>query len=245
MDILTLRADPDTPLTAVHAGTVPYGQAWDWQRELVRRRAVDEVGDTLLTLEHPRVYTLGRRASRDNVLLDDAQLAARGIETYEVDRGGDVTYHGPGQLVAYPILRLRDPKAIVPYVRALEEIGIHVASSYDVDAGRIEGLSGVWVGTDKLMAIGVRVTAERVTEHGLALNVTTDLGDFGGIVPCGIQDKGVCSLASLGVRTSVDEAVGRLYQAFTQVLGGSLETTSLEALDLASPTAVHTEATSA
>jgi len=224
-----LRADPDRAVAAVHAGTVPYATAWDWQRELVRRRAADEIGDVLLTLEHPRVYTLGRRASRENVLLSDAELAARGIETYDVDRGGDVTYHGPGQLVAYPILRLRDPTSIVPYVRALEEVGIRTAASYGIDAGRLDGFSGAWVGHDKLMAIGVRVTANHVTEHGLALNVTTHLDDFDGIVPCGITDKGVCSLASLGIDTTVDEAVVRLRRAWAEVF-----TTPVHDADVAS-----------
>lgn len=223
MDPHELRADSATPMQAVHAGVVAYGTAWEWQRDLVSRRAADQIGDTVLTLEHPRVYTLGKRASRDNVLLSDTELAARGIETYDVDRGGDVTYHGPGQLVAYPILRLRHSKAIVPYVRALEEVGMRVAASYGIDARRVEGASGAWVGDDKLMAIGVRVTADRVTEHGLAINVTTDLADFGGIVPCGITDKGVCSLRSLGVDTTVEEAVGRLRTAFAEVFGAAVE----------------------
>jgi lipoyl(octanoyl) transferase len=228
-----LRAEPDAPLAVVRAGTVPYLTAWDWQRTLVGRRQRGEGGDVLLLLEHPRVYTLGRRADRSNVLFDDATLAARGIDVVEVDRGGDVTYHGPGQLVGYPILRLQGTP-VVDYVRALEELLVRAIASFGIEAGRTPGYTGVWVGDEKVAAIGVRVAAGGVTSHGFALNVTSDLDDFGGIVPCGITDRGVCSLASLGVRATLDEVTDRVVAAAGEVLGATLEDVPLAALDLPS-----------
>jgi lipoyl(octanoyl) transferase len=226
-----LRAEPDAPLAIVRAGTVPYLTAWAWQRTLVERRQRGERGDVVLLLEHPPVYTLGKRADRSNVLFDDATLAARGIEVVEVDRGGDVTYHGPGQLVGYPILRL-EGTPVVDYVRALEELLIHTLATYGITGVRSPGYTGVWVGDEKVAAIGVRVAAGGVTSHGFALNVTSDLGDFGGIVPCGITDRGVCSLASLGVDTTMAEAADRVALAAGEVLGATLEEVSLSALDL-------------
>jgi lipoyl(octanoyl) transferase len=231
-----LRADPDTPLAVVRAGTVPYLTAWDWQRTLVERRQRDEGRDVVLLLEHPRVYTLGKRADRSNVLLDDAALVERGIDVVEVDRGGDVTYHGPGQLVGYPILRLQGTP-VVDYVRALEELLIRALASFGVTGTRSSGYTGVWVGDTKVAAIGVRVAAGGVTSHGFALNVTSDLDDFAGIVPCGITDRGVCSLASLGVTASVAEVADRVVAAAGEVLGATLEEVPLAALDLPSTTA--------
>jgi lipoyl(octanoyl) transferase len=226
-----LRAEPDTPLAVVRAGAVPYLEAWGWQRELVERRQRREGRDTLLLLEHPRVYTLGKRADRTNVLFDDATLAERGIEVVEVDRGGDVTYHGPGQLVGYPILRLHGTP-VVDYVRALEELLIRAIATFGITAGRSPGYTGVWVGDEKVAAIGVRVAAGGVTSHGFALNVTSDLADFGGIVPCGIADRGVCTLASLGVDTTVDEVADRVAAAAAEVLRATLEDVPLAALEL-------------
>ena len=232
-DHTTLRAERDAPLTVVRAGQVAYGTAWAWQRELVERRQDDAVGDILLLLEHPPVYTAGRRAEDANLLFDDAERTARGIELFRVDRGGDFTYHGPGQLVGYPILRLDGPR-VVDHVRALEQVGIDVAASYGIEAGRIDGMSGVWVRSEKLMAIGVRVSSGYVTQHGMAFNVDPDMTHFTGIVPCGIDEKGVCSLASLGVAASVDEVAGRYAQAFVEVYGGTVEEAGLAELDLAS-----------
>jgi lipoyl(octanoyl) transferase len=218
-----LRADRGSPLVVAPLGTVPYGEAWDLQRRLVAQRQDRAGRDTLLLLEHPRVYTLGKRADRSNVLLDDAALARRGIEVVAVDRGGDVTYHGPGQLVGYPILRLAGTRAVVDYVRALEEILLRTLASFGVVGERSPGYTGVWVGDEKVAAIGVRVTGGGITSHGFALNVTTDLDDFAGIVPCGISDRGVCSLASLGVTTTVDAVATVVAQAAAEVLGATLE----------------------
>ena len=219
-DPRTLRADADAPITVVRPGTVPYLTAWDWQRDLAARRAADEIGDVLLLLEHPRVYTLGRRAGDTNLVFDEAERARRGIELHRIDRGGDVTYHGPGQLVGYPIFRLAGPR-VVDHVRALEALNLAVLASYGVAGQRVDGYSGVWVDTVKVTAIGVHVTAGYVTTHGWATNVTTDLTDFDGIVPCGIDDpeRGVASLASLGVPATVPAVVERTEAAVAEVFG--------------------------
>lgn len=229
-----LRAAGDAPVAVCSPGTVPYGVAWDWQRTLAERRAAGRVGDVLLTLEHPRVYTAGRRADAANLVFDDAERARRGIELYHVDRGGDFTYHGPGQLVGYAILQLAGP-LVVDYVRALEEVLIRVGGGYGLEPRRVDGYTGVWVGDEKLAAIGVRVSSQRVTSHGFAMNVTTDLSDFGGIVPCGIAGKGVCSLASLGVDTTLEEARERAQRAFADVFGCTLETVRADDLGLTDP----------
>lgn len=227
-----LRAEPGGRVTVVAAGTVPYGTAWDWQRDLVERRAADAIGDTLLLLEHPRVFTAGKRADAANLVFDAAERARRGIELFDVDRGGDFTYHGPGQLVGYPILKLVGPR-VVDYVRGLEEVCIRALASYGVDAGRVEGYTGAWVGNEKVVAIGVRVSAGYVTQHGFAMNVTTDLDDFAGIVPCGIADRGVASLASLGVDTTVAEAARRVEAAFAEVFAATLGRATPRELGLA------------
>lgn len=235
-----LRADPRAPLTVVRAGRVDYATAWAWQRDLAARRARDEVGDVLLLLEHPPVYTLGRRADASNLVRDAAWRDARGIEVHAVDRGGDVTYHGPGQLVGYPIWRLDGPR-VVDHVRALEEINLAVLAPLGVHGHRVAGFSGVWVPDDaggpdaKVTAVGVHVSAGYVTTHGWATNVTTDLEHFAGIVPCGIDDKPVTSLARLGVRLDHDQACHATQTALQQVLDTEVRTASVADLDL--PTA--------
>ena len=169
------------------------------QKALVEERRADRIPDTLLLLEHPHVITLGvkARATRANVKATDAELAARGVELHESGRGGDVTYHGPGQLVGYPILDLRPDRCDVHrYVRDLEEVLMRTAARFGLKAGREAGMSGAWVGDRKLAAIGVRIS-RWITSHGFALNVTTDLRYFDLIVPCGLADRGVTSLAEL------------------------------------------------
>src|SRR5712664_2717410 len=178
-------------------GLVEYEDGLAAQRLLVEARAAGLVPDTLLLLEHPRVVTLGRGAKPQNVLWTPEQLRARGFELFETDRGGDITYHGPGQLVGYPILDLKPDRCDVhKYVRDLEEVLIRTAAAYGIDAARVDGLTGVWVGREKLAAIGVRIS-RWITSHGFALNVTTDLDYFNLIVPCGIADRGVTSLSRL------------------------------------------------
>jgi len=180
-------------------GLVAYAEALALQRSLVEDRRAGRVGDLLLFAEHPHVLTLGVRGDggRSHILATPAVLAARGIEVHEAGRGGDVTYHGPGQVLGYPILDLKPDRCDVHrYVRDLEEVLIRTAAEYGVQAGRIEGLTGVWVGREKLAAIGVRI-ARWITSHGFAFNVTTQLDHFDLIVPCGIPDRGVTSLVRL------------------------------------------------
>ncbi len=225
-----LRRDVDQPMYVVRPGTVAYREAWELQRRLVAERQADAGRDVLLLLEHPRVYTLGRRTDRAHLLFDEAQRDARGIELVEVDRGGDVTYHGPGQLVGYPVMRLASLRGVVEYVRSLEEVLIGVLATFDVVGERVPDLTGVWVGNDKIAAIGVRVASRGVTSHGFALNVTSDLDDFAGIVPCGIVGRGVCSLQSLGIDTTVDEVADRVELTVADVFGATLEPATLDTL---------------
>jgi lipoyl(octanoyl) transferase len=196
----------DAPCAVIYAGKLPYAEAWLLQKRLAAARAADTVPDTLLLLEHPHTYTLGSSGKLEHLLWTPAQLAERGIALHRVDRGGDITYHGDGQLVGYPILRL--PLGadslhadVIAYVRTLEQVIIDFLARYGVQGERIDGLSGVWVQKDgaphKIAALGVRVTTKRITQHGFALNIATDLRYFDGIVPCGIRDKGVTRLADL------------------------------------------------
>jgi len=226
-----VRAEPGSPLALLELGTVEYRRAWELQRRLVDERRAGARPDTLVLLEHPPVYTLGRRATAGNVLLDADARAAAGIDLVEVDRGGDVTYHGPGQLVAYPVVRLAGTRDVVDFVRALEAAAIAAAAELGVVAGRRDGLTGVWVGREKLVAIGVRVAAGGITSHGLALNVDPDLTHFGGIVPCGLATEGVCSLASLGVPTDMPSARRAMATALAQVLDADLTTAAPPSAD--------------
>lgn len=201
-------------------GLVPYAAALDLQRHLVEERRAGRVPDTLLLLEHPHVITLGVKLAeaRSHVVAAPETLAAQGVEVVEAGRGGDVTYHGPGQLVAYPILDLRpDRQDVHRYVRDLEEAMIRLCAVYGVAADRVKGYSGAWVGDRKIGAIGVRIS-RWITSHGLAFNVNTDLGLFDLIVPCGIADKGVTSLSrELGRTVPLDEAGDALAATFGRV----------------------------
>lgn len=177
---------------------VPYADGLELQRALVEDRKADRIPDTLLLLQHPHVVTIGvKKDGRNHIVASPAQLSALGVDVFETGRGGDVTYHGPGQLVGYPILDLNpDRRDVHRYVRDLEEVMIRVCSDYGIAAGRVIGFSGAWVGDAKIGAIGVRIS-RWVTSHGFAFNVTTDVDFFNLIVPCGIADKGVTSLAAL------------------------------------------------
>ncbi|HEY8679180.1 MAG TPA: lipoyl(octanoyl) transferase LipB [Candidatus Dormibacteraeota bacterium] len=174
-------------------GLLPYEEAWALQNGLADARRAGQIPDTLLLVQHPHTYTIGRRGSRDHVYLSGAELVARGITCLEVDRGGDVTYHGPGQLVGYPILDLGAQPDVGRYLRNLEAVLIGLLADFGVGAGRLEGYTGVWIGDRKIAAIGVKL-GQGVTTHGFALNVTTDLRLFQHILPCGIPDKGVTSM---------------------------------------------------
>jgi lipoyl(octanoyl) transferase len=208
------------PVEVRRIGLVPYADALALQRELVEERRAGSVHDLLLFVEHPHVLTLGVRGDggRSHILAHPEVLAARGVAIHETGRGGDITYHGPGQIVGYPIIDLKPDRCDVHrYVRDLEEVLIRTAAGYGVEAGRMEGLTGVWVGGDKLAAIGVRIS-RWITCHGFAFNVTTDLEYFNLIVPCGIADRGVTSLERLlGRSIDRDDVENRMTRHFCDV----------------------------
>ncbi|CAN5740671.1 lipoyl(octanoyl) transferase LipB [soil metagenome] len=201
-------------------GVVSYSGALELQKQLVEQRKAGEIGDQLLLLEHPPVITLGvkTRNDRSHIVVPAEELAAAGVQVFETGRGGDVTYHGPGQLVGYPIIDLKPDRCDVHrYVRDLEQVMISMAASFGVQATRIEGLTGAWVGDAKLAAIGVRI-ARWVTSHGFAFNVNTPLEHFDFIVPCGIADKGVTSLGKLlGRPVAMQEVEESAVTAFMEV----------------------------
>jgi lipoyl(octanoyl) transferase len=204
-------------------GTVSYADALTLQRDLVEERRAARIPDTLLLLEHPHVNTLGvkARGNLSNVVVPPDTLAARGVELFDTGRGGDVTYHGPGQLVGYPIVDLRPDRCDVHrYVRDLEEVLIRITADFGVTATRVPGFSGAWVDDEKIAAIGVRIS-RWITSHGFALNVTTDLSYFDLIVPCGIADKGVTSLdrlrADRGAPVSMADAMTITARRFAEV----------------------------
>jgi lipoyl(octanoyl) transferase len=210
-----------TELQIARLGLVPYEDAWARQRELHARRVAGEIPDTLLLLEHPSVYTAGKRTEPHERPFD-------GTPVIDVDRGGKITWHGPGQLVGYPIVALPDPIDVVAYVRRLEEALIEVCAGLGLATGRVEGRSGVWVPADepgtgfrperKVAAIGVRV-ARGVTMHGFALNCDPDMTAFANMVPCGIPDAGVTSLsAELGQDIAVADAIEPVEAALRRVL---------------------------
>jgi lipoyl(octanoyl) transferase len=185
------------PLQVRRLGVVPYAEALELQHRLVDDRKADRIPDTLLLLQHPHVVTIGvKKDGRSHILASPERLSSLGVEVFDTGRGGDVTYHGPGQLVGYPIIDLNpDRRDVHRYVRDLEEVMIRVCADYGLDAGRIKGMSGTWIGSEKIGAIGVRIS-RWITSHGVAFNVTTDAEFFKLIVPCGIADKGVTSLAA-------------------------------------------------
>jgi lipoyl(octanoyl) transferase len=207
------------PLDVRRLGVVSYADGLDLQAELVVARRAGDIPDTLLLLEHPHVITLGSGSRQEHILVNAAERAARGIELFETGRGGDVTYHGPGQLVAYPVLDLKpDRQDLHRYLRDLESMLIRVAGAFTIGAVRSEGQTGVWTDVGKLAAIGVRVSSGWITSHGVALNVSTDLDYFQTIVPCGIADREVTSLErELGRSVPMDEASDALVEAFCGV----------------------------
>ena len=201
-------------------GTVSYPEALAIQRALVEERRADRVGDLLLLLQHPPVITVGVKGDggRANVVATPGRLAGLGISVEETGRGGDVTYHGPGQVVGYPIVDLRpDRQDVHRYVRDLEEVMIRTCADYGLEAGRIKGLTGAWIGADKIGAIGVRIS-RWITSHGFAFNVSTDLDHFRLIVPCGISDRGVTSLErATGTGVSMTDAEDAIVREFAAV----------------------------
>ena len=210
------------PCLTVHLGLMEYGEAWALQKALVLSRAEGITPDLLLLLEHPPTYTIGRRGDRSHILLPAERLQETGIALYETDRGGQATYHGPGQVVGYPILDLRGWMGPLQYTRTLEALLIETVQALGVPGGRVEGLTGVWVGERKIAAIGVRIS-RGVAFHGFALNVDPNLRPFDFIVPCGIRDKGVTSLAQeLGRPVEVEEVLPILTEAFARAFDFAL-----------------------
>jgi len=214
------------PLQVRSLGTVAYEEGVALQARLVEARRRGEVPDTLLLLEHPHVITLGVKVHRDrsHVVASPEMLARRGVTVHESGRGGDVTYHGPGQLVGYPIFDLNpDRRDLHRYVRDLEEALIRALAAFGIAGGRITGLTGVWVDDAKVAAIGVRIS-RWITSHGFALNLTADLSYFDLIVPCGIRDRGVTSMSRLlGRPVSRADAEPAVVRAFCDVFGRQIE----------------------
>jgi lipoyl(octanoyl) transferase len=225
-------------IALVNLGRLDYAAALALQQQLSALRQQESIADVLLLVEHPPVLTLGRNAHRQHIVASDELLARRGILLFETNRGGDVTYHGPGQLVGYPILHLRTftpSLGIVEYLRKLEEVLIRACADYGVLTQRAPGRAGVWtmpggtVPEKKIAALGVHV-ARGVTTHGFALNVTTDLNDFALIVPCGISDRGVTSIeAEADATPSLDQVANSVSRHFGRVFGRQM--VWMEALD--------------
>jgi lipoate-protein ligase B len=218
-------------------GLVEYRRAWDLQVRLAQAVNAGKQANALLLLEHPPVYTRGRLGRPDQILLTPEDLAQRGIQVVETDRGGQVTYHGPGQLVAYPVVDLRGWGGPLKYVRTLEQIIIKTLADFGISAGTVEKMTGVWVGDAKIAAIGVKIS-RGVAYHGFALNVNTDLSYFDYIVPCGICDRSVTSMAQLlGEAVELEMAQYSLVYQFGQGMGYRM-VESAAALDTAALLAV-------
>ena len=218
---------PSAIFRAAWLGRRDYHDAWAMQKALAAQRLAGEAPDILLLLEHPPVLTLGRAASRENLLADETELARQGVAVIQSDRGGDITYHGPGQLVGYPILNLREPPHradLHDYLRKLEETLIRTVAHFGLNAGRFPGYTGVWLHLDspapvKIAAIGVKAS-QWITQHGFALNVNPNLAHFDWITPCGIRDYGVTSLAKeLGRDMTIAEVLPAVLEAFGDVFG--------------------------
>ncbi len=201
-------------------GFIDYKEAWDLQKEIFTKRVHDETDDTFFLLEHPNTYTLGKVAEKENLISNEDQLKELGIKVYEIDRGGDITYHGPGQIVGYPIIKLSDWKEDThEYLRGLEEIIMNVCADYGLKTERNPKYTGVWIDNRKIAAIGIKVS-RWVTMHGFAFNVNTDLNYFGGIIPCGIRDKDVTSLKrELGSEVDINEVKLKLVNEFEKFFG--------------------------
>ncbi len=204
-------------------GAVPYAEALELQKTLVVRRRAGDIPDTLLLLEHPHVITRGTSSHSNNVLVSDSDRALLGIELFDTGRGGDVTYHGPGQLVGYPILDLKPDRCdLHRYIRDIEQVLIRALATFDVIGTRKDGLTGVWVNEEKIAAIGVRVSSGWITSHGFALNVNADLAFFDAIIPCGIREHGVTSPAKLGVAADMESVMDAVAASFDSMIPRAL-----------------------
>ena len=220
----TWRMNDSTALEVRDLGLIPYAEALALQSDLVERRPTGEIPDQLLLLQHPHIITPGTASSPSHVLADESKRRALGIDLIDVGRGGDVTYHGPGQLVGYPILDLKpDRKDVHRYLRDLETVLVHTLDEMGIRGEPIPELTGVWVEGRKIAAIGVRVSSGWITSHGFALNVSNDLSYFQTIVPCGIQDVSVTSVSQeLGRPVGVADILGIVSEAFSRIFGRSI-----------------------
>ena len=229
---MTLR-NQDQHISVVRLGRSEYRRCWELQKQLQARRIARELGDLLLLTEHEPVITMGASANADHLLAADEQLAREGIDVVPVDRGGDVTYHGPGQLVGYPIFDLTlHGQDLHRYLRQLEELVIVALGIFHVSGSRVDGYTGVWVGKEKICAIGINVR-RWVTTHGFALNVKTDLPGFRYIIPCGIFEHGVTSIAGvLGRDVGIDEAEHAVLETCEQVFHRTVHETTCKELGI-------------
>jgi len=218
-------------IKVIHLGRTNYQSAWDLQRKLFDLRIGSKIPDVLLLTEHNHVYTFGKSSDDNHLLATEHELNARGAEVYHIDRGGDITYHGPGQLVGYPILDLNNyGPDIHRYLRSIEEAIIRTLAGYGVSAHRDNSFTGVWVDNDKIAAIGIKVS-RWVTMHGFACNINTDLSYFDRIIPCGIFHRGVTSMERLlHARVAVDEVSKILTKHFSEVFGAGTVESSVEEL---------------
>jgi lipoyl(octanoyl) transferase len=199
-------------------GLIDYKEAWDLQKDIFELRGKNLINDSFLLLEHPHTYTLGKVTDKNNLVSNKEYLEQNKISVYEIDRGGDITYHGPGQLVGYPIINLSDwYQDTHRYLRGLEEVIILTCKDYSIDCNRIEGLTGVWIDNRKIAAIGIKVS-RWITMHGFAFNINTNLNLFNGIIPCGIKDKTVTSLKNeLGKEINMNEVKNLVLKNFKLV----------------------------
>jgi len=207
-------------LIILNLGRTPYGLAWDLQKKIFSLRLTEKISDVLILTEHEHVYTIGKSGSDNHLLAAQKELLNGNVELYHIDRGGDITYHGPGQLVGYPILNLSDYyQDIHKYLRDLEEVIIRTLSAYDIKAMRDPEYTGVWVGDEKIAAIGIKVS-RWITMHGFALNVSNDLRYFDRIIPCGIFHKGVTTMEKItGRNFSINDVAETISQNFLEVFG--------------------------
>jgi lipoyl(octanoyl) transferase len=218
-------------------GLLDYQSAWDLQRSLHQARVKGKIADTLVLTEHPHTYTIGKAGGEENLTTKEAVLKSQGITVYRIDRGGNITYHGPGQIVGYPILDLHNYYLDVHrFLRNLEEVIIQTLAEYKIQAGRVAGLTGVWVNEAKIAAIGIKVS-RWVTMHGFAFNVNTDLSFFGNIIPCGISEKPVTSMSKLlGRKINITIVQDKICKKFSKIFQVDLEEKPLKEILLENET---------
>lgn len=199
-------------------GSIDYKEAWDLQKKTHQQRVENKIDDVIFLLEHPNTYTLGKTADKKNLIGNEKYLSDNKISVYDIDRGGDITYHGPGQIVGYPIINLTKwQQDTHKYLRSLEEVIINVCKDYDLQGQRINGLTGVWINDRKIAAIGIKVS-HWITMHGFAFNINTDLKLFNGIIPCGITDKAVTSLKQeLEIEVPIMEVKEKIIHHFISI----------------------------